>query len=78
LAVSNGYDAPGLVDQLVPGITAMIDDLVVGFEDAVGEPIVPHELPDILDGVEFWAFAGSGITLIFSGMMSAAVICHPA
>ena len=33
LAASDGDDARGLVDQLVPGITAMIDDLVVGFED---------------------------------------------
>src|SRR5450631_2456081 len=34
----------------------MIDKVVVGFEDAVGEPIVPYELPDILHGVEFRAF----------------------
>jgi hypothetical protein len=49
LAVSDGHDAPGLADQLAPGITAMIDDLVVGFEDAVGEPIIPHELPVVFD-----------------------------
>ena len=30
-----GFDAGGLVDQLVPGITAMIDDLIIGSEDAV-------------------------------------------
>jgi hypothetical protein len=34
----------------------MVDDVVVGFEDAIGEPIVPHELPDIFHGVELWAF----------------------
>ncbi len=34
----------------------MIDEVVVGFEDAVGEPIVPHELPDVLHWVEFRAF----------------------
>jgi hypothetical protein len=54
--VSDGHDARWLVDQLVPSITAMIDNLVVGFEDAVGEPIIPHELPDVFDGIEFWAF----------------------
>ena len=47
--MSDGHDAPGLADQLVPGITAMIDDLVVGFEDAVGEQVIAHELPDIFD-----------------------------
>ena len=34
----------------------MIDDLVVGFEDAVGEPVIPHELPDIFDWIELWTF----------------------
>lgn len=34
----------------------MIDDVLVGCEDAVGEPVVAHELPDILDRVEFGAF----------------------
>jgi len=34
----------------------MIDDLIVGVEDAVGEPIIPLELPDVFDGIELWAF----------------------
>jgi DNA modification methylase len=37
LSVSYGHDARGQFDQLVPGIAAMIDDLIIGFEDAVGE-----------------------------------------
>jgi hypothetical protein len=32
----------------------MIDDVVVRFEDAVGQPVLPHELPDIFLAVEFW------------------------
>jgi hypothetical protein len=28
-----------LVDELVPCITAVVDEIVVGFEDAVGEPM---------------------------------------
>ena len=31
----------------------MIDDVVEGFEDAVGEPVLPHELPHIFLAVEF-------------------------
>ena len=34
----------------------MIDDIVVGFEDAVREPVVAHVLPDIFDWIEFRAF----------------------
>ena len=56
----------------------MIDDLILGFEDAVGEPVVPHELPDILTGLSSGHLAGSVMMLIFSGMMRASVICHPA
>src|SRR6201993_5628590 len=52
---SRGHDAPRLVDELVPCRTTMVDEIVVGFEDAVGEPVVAHELPDVLDWVELWA-----------------------
>lgn len=34
----------------------MIDDILVGFEDAIGEPVISHELPNILDGVQLWRF----------------------
>jgi len=34
----------------------MVEDIFIGFEDAVGEPVVAHELPDVLDRVEFGAF----------------------
>jgi len=56
LAQSEGHNPPGPVDELVPGVTTVIDKVVVGFEDAVGEPIIAHELPDVLHGVEFRAF----------------------
>jgi hypothetical protein len=36
----------------------MVDDVVVGLEDAVGEPIVAHELPDVFLRIEFKAFGG--------------------
>ncbi len=38
----------------------MIDEIVVGFEDAVREPVVAHELPDVLDRVEFGRFRRQG------------------
>ena len=36
----------------------MIDDVVVGLEDAVRQPVVAHELPHILDGIELRASRG--------------------
>jgi hypothetical protein len=34
----------------------MVEEIVVGFEHAVRQPVVTHVLPDILDRVEFRAF----------------------
>jgi hypothetical protein len=52
----DGFYAVWLIDELVPGVTAVIDDFGVGPEDAVGEPVVPHELPDVLDWIELGTF----------------------
>ena len=51
---TDGHDAPGLVTEFVPGIATQIDDLLVGFEDAVRQPVVAHELPDVFDRIELW------------------------
>src|SRR3546814_11512436 len=45
-----------LIDELVPSLAAVVDDVVVGGEDAVGGPVVAQELPDVFDGVKFGAF----------------------
>jgi hypothetical protein len=34
------HDTPGSVDQLVPRVAAMIDDVLTTVEDAIGEPVV--------------------------------------
>ena len=52
IAASDGHDFPGLIDEGIPGVAAVIDDFVEGFEDAVRQPVHPHELPDIFLGVE--------------------------
>ena len=49
---AEGHDAPGLADERVPSVAAVIHNVGVGGEDAVREPVVAHELPDVLDGVE--------------------------
>lgn len=56
LAQSDGHDAPRLIGEFVPSLAAMIDDVVVGAEHAVGAPILAHELPDVLYRVQLRAF----------------------
>jgi hypothetical protein len=60
LAQSDGHDAPWLIDELVPCVAAMVDEIVIGFETTVGEPVVAHVLPDVLNRVEFWGFRRQG------------------
>jgi hypothetical protein len=38
----------------------VVDEVVVGLEDAVGEPIVAHELPDVFHWIEFGGFRRQG------------------
>src|SRR5512145_820523 len=51
--MGDGYDFPGLIDESVPGVAAVIDHVVVAFEDAVRKPVLTHELPDVFLGIEF-------------------------
>jgi hypothetical protein len=60
IAQPDGHDAPRLIDELIPCVAAMVDDVVIGFEHAVGEPVVAQELPDILGWIEFRAFGRQG------------------
>ncbi len=52
-SVSDRHDFRRLSDKLVPGVAAMIDDIIVRAEGAVGQPVVAQELPYVLDRIEF-------------------------
>ena len=41
-AHAEGHDLPWLVDEVVPGLAAQRDDVFVGFEDPVRQPVVAH------------------------------------
>jgi len=56
LAHAEGGDAPGSLEEGFPSVAAVIEDVFVGCEDAVRQPVFSHELPDILLRIEFWAF----------------------
>ena len=50
---SDRGDTSWLFGEFVPSMAAVIEDVVVVSEDAVREPVVAQELPDVLDRVEF-------------------------
>ena len=60
IAQSDGHDPPGLINELVPSVTAVIYEIFVGPEDAVRKPVVAHVLPDVFDWVELRRFRRHG------------------
>jgi hypothetical protein len=68
----------GHVDKLVPGETTVIEDVVVGFENLVREPVVAHELPNIFDWFNSGDFGGNGTRVMLPGTGSFFETCHPA
>ena len=49
VAQSEGHDGPRRIDEFVPGCAAVIDQVLVGREHAIGQPVVAHELPHVFD-----------------------------
>src|SRR5260370_17080712 len=49
----DGHDFSRLIDEGVPSVAAVIDDIVEGLENSVRQPVLPHELPDIFLAIEF-------------------------
>ena len=78
VAQGNGSYVPGLIDEPVPGVAAVVENVGVGGEDAVGEAVFADKLPDILDRIEFGRLAGRGIREMLAGTVSVAERCQPA
>jgi hypothetical protein len=57
---SDGHEAPWLASEFVPGLAAVIEQIVSVEEDPVGQPVVAHELPDVLGRVELGTFGRKG------------------
>src|SRR5918997_7032550 len=51
IARADRGDGVGLGDQPAPGVAGGIDDVLVGVEDAGGEPVLAQVRPDVLDRV---------------------------
>lgn len=41
---ADSEDVPRLIDEFIPSVAAVIQDIGVGFEDPVREPVIAHEL----------------------------------
>jgi hypothetical protein len=64
------------VDELVPGGAAVVNP--VACEDAVGDPVVAQELPDVFDRIEFGTLRRQRTRVMFSGTTRRRDRCQPA
>ena len=71
----DGHNAPRLIYEFVPRLAAEFDDIFVGSEHPVGEPVVAHELPDILNRVEFRTFGRKRDDADIAGLVAARCDC---
>lgn len=64
--------------KLVPGLIAVVDNVAVGGENMVRDPVVAHELPDVFDQTKLGTLPGNAKMLMLSGTPRLPVMCHPA
>ena len=78
VAASDGHDFPGLIDEGIPGVAAVTDNVVEGFEDSVRQPVLSHALPDVFLGVELWRTRRQGRSDRLPGIFRSLAPCQPA
>ena len=44
ISKTDGHDGPRLIDEFIAGVATVVENIVVGEEHAVGEPVVADEL----------------------------------
>jgi hypothetical protein len=78
LAQTDGHDAPRLIDELVPGEAAVVDDVIVRFEDALDSQLSRMNCHTFSTGFSSGQRGGNGTRVMLSGTISSAEPCHPA
>ena len=85
LAHADGHDTPRLIDEVVPGEAAVVDDVVVGFDPKGGEANILFDsqlsrmnCQTFSTGLSSGHRGGSGNRVMLDGTTSSAEPCHPA
>src|SRR3546814_19654476 len=77
-AKADGHDTQRLIDEAVPGVATLFEDITVGGEHPVREPVGAHELHTFSTGLSSGHFGGIGSKVMLSGISRARELCHPA
>ena len=75
---ADGHDEPGLVDEAVPGVAAVIDDVGVGGDTRLDNQLSRRNCQMFSTGFNSGARAGSSTSVRLSGTTRSLAQCHPA
>ena len=78
LAQTNGHDPPRLVDELVPCLAAVVDEIVVGLKTRFESQLSRMNCQMFSTGLSSGDFGGMGRIVMLAGMTNLADRCHPA
>ena len=78
LAQSDGHDAPWLIDELVPCLTAVVDEIVVGVKTRLESQLSRMNCQTFSTGLSSGDFGGMAMIVMFGGTIRCVDMCQPA
>ena len=78
VAEADGHDGPGLVDEPVPGVATVGEDVVVGHETRFESQFSRMNRQTFSTGLSSGDRGGSGSSVMLPGTVSLPVVCQPA
>ena len=76
LAQCDGHDPPRLVNEPVPCLAALVDEIVVGFEDQLESQLSRMHCQTFSTGLSSGDFGGRAMMAMFGGMTRRVDMCH--
>ena len=78
VAQSDGHDGPGLLDEDIPGETAVIEDVLVGRHTRLESQLSRMYCQMFSSGFSSGDFGGNGSRVMLLWIGSLAEVCQPA
>jgi hypothetical protein len=72
------HNSPRLIDELVPCLAAMHEQILVGFENPLESQLSRMNCQTFSIGLNTGDFGGRAMIVIFAGTTRPVDICHPA
>ncbi len=77
-AASDGHDVPRLIDEFVPSLAAMVDDVIWDVNTRLESQLSRMNCQMFSTGFNSGHLGGNGMMVMLAGTSSFAVVCQPA